>query len=136
MAVPDKAKPTTAVRVEPGDTLSAIAKANKTTVAKLLELNPKFTSDPKYKGGNMIFSNTLVNIKPAVKTAVTSPASNIPEVFDPTHLKRTQLLRMTQLLKMIRPLRMIQSQFQVKVLTQTKDQQRVVRALLTQHLLR
>ena len=75
MAVPDKAKPTTAVRVEKGDTLTAIAKANDTTVKKLLELNPKFKEDPKYKGGNIIFSNTLVNIKPtAPKTPPAPPA--------------------------------------------------------------
>ena len=65
MARPDDKRPETAVRVERGDTLSAIAKANETTVAKLLELNPKFKTDPKYQGGNMIFSNTLVNIAPA-----------------------------------------------------------------------
>ena len=65
MARPDDNRPETAVRVERGDTLSAIAKANETTVAKLLELNPKFKTDPKYQGGNMIFSNTLVNIAPA-----------------------------------------------------------------------
>jgi hypothetical protein len=82
MAVPDKAKPTTAVRVEPGDTLSAIAKANDTTVKKLLELNPKFTTDPKYNGGNLIFSNTLVNVKPAVKAA--APATSAPATSTPT----------------------------------------------------
>ena len=64
MAIPDKNRPDTAVRVERGDTLSAIAKANKTTVAALLDLNPKFKEDPKYQGGNMIFSNTLVNLAP------------------------------------------------------------------------
>ena len=65
MAKPDSKKPETAVRVEGGDTLSAIAKANKTTVAKLLELNPVLKSNPKYQGGNRIFSNTLINIAPA-----------------------------------------------------------------------
>jgi len=69
VAVPDKAKPDTAVRVQPGDTLSAIAKANNTTVSQIIALNPKFTSDPKYNGGNTIFSNTLVNIKPATPTS-------------------------------------------------------------------
>ena len=68
MAIPDKNRPDTAVRVQSGDTLSAIAKANKTTVAALLDLNPKFKEDPKYQGGNMIFSNTLVNLaKPTPK---------------------------------------------------------------------
>jgi hypothetical protein len=84
MAVPDKARPDTAVRVEKGDTLSAIAKANDTTVKKLLELNPKFKTDPKYDGGNMIWSNTLVNIKPPVKApAVTPPKVETPKVETP-----------------------------------------------------
>lgn len=65
MARPDDKRPETAVRVERGDTLSAIAKASKTTVAKLLELNPVLKSNPKYQGGNRIFSNTLINIAPA-----------------------------------------------------------------------
>jgi hypothetical protein len=83
MAVPDKTRPTTAVRVEPGDTLSAIAKANKTTVAKLIELNPKFKSDPKYDGGNMIWSNTLVNIKPVTKAATSAPVTSAPVTTAP-----------------------------------------------------
>jgi hypothetical protein len=83
MAVPDKAKPTTAVRVEPGDTLSAIAKANNTTVAKLIDLNPKFTTDPKYQGGNMIWSNTLVNVKPAAAKVVTPVTPVVPKVETP-----------------------------------------------------
>jgi len=35
------------VTVKPGDTLSAIAKKNNTTVAEILDLNPKFESNPK-----------------------------------------------------------------------------------------
>jgi len=73
MAVPDKAKPTTAVRVEKGDTLSAIAKDAGISLKTLYDLNPKFKSDPKYDGGNMIFSNTLVNLKPATKAATAAP---------------------------------------------------------------
>ena len=83
MAVPDKAKPNTAVRVQPGDTLSAIAKANNTTVAKLIELNPKFTTDPKYDGGNMIWSNTLVNVKPTTKAATSAPTTTAPVTTTP-----------------------------------------------------
>ena len=77
MAVPDKARPDTAVRVEKGDTLSAIAKEAGITLKQLYALNPKFKEDPKYKGGNMIFSNTLVNLAPPTKTAVT-PKTPIP----------------------------------------------------------
>ncbi len=80
MAVPDKKKPDTAVRVESGDTLNAIARANDLTLKQLLDLNPKFTTDPKYQGGNKIFSNTLVNIKPATtdRTSVGSIDYTVP----------------------------------------------------------
>ena len=69
MAKPDPKNPKTAVRVEPGDTLSAIAKANDLTLAEIKKLNPTLVNDPKYKGGSLIFSNTKVNIAPtAAKT--------------------------------------------------------------------
>lgn len=82
MAVPDKARPDTAVRVEKGDTLSAIAKDAGITLKQLYDLNPKFKEDPKYKGGNMIFSNTLVNLAPPVKAA--APATSAPTTTAPT----------------------------------------------------
>lgn len=56
------------VIVKSGDTLSAIAKANDTTVKKILAANPKFTEDPKYKNGNIIFAGTKVKI-PTVAVA-------------------------------------------------------------------
>ena len=71
MAVADPNSPDTAVRVQPGDTLSAIAKANDLTLKELLALNPVLTSNPKYNGGNTIFSNTKVNIAPAAPAAST-----------------------------------------------------------------
>jgi hypothetical protein len=83
MATPDKARPDTAVRVEKGDTLSAIAKANDLTLKQLYDLNPKFKTDPKYQGGNMIFSNTLVNIAAPTKAA-TSGATPTPPSGGPT----------------------------------------------------
>ena len=52
----------TTVTVKSGQTLSSIAKANKTTVSAILAANPKFTQDSKYKGGNTIFSGTTVKI--------------------------------------------------------------------------
>ena len=42
MAVPDKARPDTAVRVQPGDTLSEIARDAGITLKQLYALNPKF----------------------------------------------------------------------------------------------
>ena len=45
-------------RVQPGDTLSQIAKANNTTVKELLAINPALTSNPKYNDGRTIFSNS------------------------------------------------------------------------------
>jgi LysM repeat protein len=56
------------VEVERGDTLSSIAKENNTTVKAILAANPKFTEDPKYKGGNTIFAGTKVVIPPAMQT--------------------------------------------------------------------
>jgi TP901 family phage tail tape measure protein len=50
------------VTAKSGQTLSSIAKANKTTVSAILSANPKFTQDSKYKGGNTIFSGTTVKI--------------------------------------------------------------------------
>ena len=62
MAIADPKNPDTAVRVQSGDTLSAIAKANGLTTKALLALNPQLTSNPKYNGGSTIFSNTKINI--------------------------------------------------------------------------
>jgi len=58
--------------VQKGDTLSQIAKDAGISLKELKDLNPKFTSDPKYKNGNMIWSGTKVNLpgqplEPAVK---------------------------------------------------------------------
>ncbi len=63
------------VTVKPGDTLSAIAKKNNTTVAEILDLNPKFESNPKYKGGNMIWSGTTVNVGYKNETVTPSPTT-------------------------------------------------------------
>ena len=75
MAVADPKNPDTAVRVEKGDTLSAIAKANGLSLAEIKALNPTLVNDPKYNGGNLIFSNTKVNIAP---TQTTSSQSAVP----------------------------------------------------------
>ena len=62
MAIADPKSPDTAVRVQPGDTLSAIAKANGLTLSEIRALNPVLASDPKYNNGNTIFSNTNIRI--------------------------------------------------------------------------
>ena len=60
-------------RVQPGDTLSQIAKANNTTVKELLAINPALTSNPKYNDGRTIFSNTKIVLEPAVKAPKVTP---------------------------------------------------------------
>jgi hypothetical protein len=59
------------VTVKSGQTLSSIAKANNTTVAALKVANPVLTTNPKYQGGNVIFSGTKLNIP----TAAAVPAA-------------------------------------------------------------
>jgi hypothetical protein len=72
------------VTVNPGNTLSQIAKANQLTTKQVLDLNPALKSNPKYDGGNTIFSGTKVrvaaketNIKkePPLTTSTTSDTS-------------------------------------------------------------
>lgn len=49
-------------RVKRGDTLSGIAKAAGVSLSDIMSANEKFKKNAKYKGGNMIFANTKVNI--------------------------------------------------------------------------
>jgi LysM repeat protein len=53
---------TTKYVVKPGDTLWDIAKDNNMSLSELYKLNPKFKTDPKYNGGNMIWSGTTVKL--------------------------------------------------------------------------
>jgi LysM repeat protein len=71
------AKPIT-VKVERGDTLSSIAKENKTTVSAILAANPKFTEQAKYKDGNMIWAGTTVKIPPKVSTPLKTATIETP----------------------------------------------------------
>jgi len=69
---------TTTYTVQPGDTLSQIAKDAGITLQELKDLNPKFDTDPKYQGGNMIWSGTTVklpgqNIVPPIVQQPTEP---------------------------------------------------------------
>ena len=66
------APPTPPVVVQRGDTLSQIAKDAGISLKELYDLNPKFKSDPKYAGGNTIFSGTKVNVAPK-PAKVTTP---------------------------------------------------------------
>jgi LysM repeat protein len=66
--------PDTKVTVKSGDTLSAIAKANDVSLKELLAANPKLTTDPKYQGGNMIWSGTKVTI-PGTGYTIQPPAA-------------------------------------------------------------
>ena len=85
MAVPDKKNPDTAVRVEKGDTLSAIAKANGLTLKEIRDLNPVLMKDPKYDKGNMIWSNTKINIAPAAPKVPEPPKTTpTPPTGGPT----------------------------------------------------
>jgi len=76
------------VTVKSGQTLSSIAKANNTTVTALKNANPILTSNPKYQGGNVIFSGTKLNL-PGTTTggtgAVTPGATSVvtPPVDQP-----------------------------------------------------
>jgi hypothetical protein len=53
------------VTVKSGDTLSSIAKANGTTVNKIIAANPMLTNNPKYQGGSTIFSGTVLTMPSA-----------------------------------------------------------------------
>lgn len=63
--------------VKPGDTLSAIAKTAGTTLAQILKDNPKFTEVDKYKGGNMIWAGTTVNITANTNASSQSIANDV-----------------------------------------------------------
>jgi LysM repeat protein len=56
------ATPGSTYTVKKGDTLSAIAKASGVSLAEIRKANKKFTTNPKYKQGSMIWSGTKVNI--------------------------------------------------------------------------
>ena len=94
MAVADPKSPNTAVRVEKGDTLSAIAKANGLTLTEIKALNPTLVNDPKYNGGNLIFSNTKVNIAPpAAKTPVVSSSGGFTDSQNAARLAAEEAAR-------------------------------------------
>lgn len=64
------------ITVKAGQTLSAIAKANKTTVAALKKANPVLATNPKYNGGNTLFSGTKLNLPGATPAKTTAVPGN------------------------------------------------------------
>jgi hypothetical protein len=79
----------TTVTVSRGDTLSSIAREAGITVQEILDANPKFTENPRYEGGNLIFSGTTVKIPGRgnpLETAlpVEEPIIEVPEQQQPT----------------------------------------------------
>jgi hypothetical protein len=87
---PSVAKPIT-VKVERGDTLSSIAKENKTTVSAILAANPKFTEQAKYKDGNMIWAGTTVKIPPKVSTPLKTATIETPVEKKPEEKKEEKV---------------------------------------------
>ena len=79
----------TKVTVKPGDTLSAIAKANNMTLAEIRAINPTIMNNPKYNDGNMIWSGTKIVVdpgsgtKPVVPKATSTPATTAPATTTP-----------------------------------------------------
>lgn len=67
-----------AYTIQHGDTLSAIARRYGISLATLYQNNPEFKTDPKYQGGNMIWSGGTVVITPGPRTPTTNKAKAAP----------------------------------------------------------
>jgi LysM repeat protein len=65
------------VTVSKGDTLSAIAKANNTTVAKIAAANPQITNVNKINVGQKITIPTAVTPKAPVPTPIVTPVKPV-----------------------------------------------------------
>lgn len=65
--------------VSSGESLSKIAQRYKTNVSELLRLNPKLTTDAKYKNGSVIFSGTIIKYD----DKITPPPVNAPATTTP-----------------------------------------------------
>lgn len=57
-----------------GDTLWAIARNAGISLARLYELNPEFKTNPKYRGGNMIWAGGRVVLEPGPRSGTSSSA--------------------------------------------------------------
>jgi hypothetical protein len=69
------------VKVNPGNTVSQIAKANNLTTKQVLDLNPALKSNPKYNKGNTIFSGTNIRVAPKTK-ALETPLQTKTTIID------------------------------------------------------
>ena len=65
--------------VKSGESLSKIAQRYDTNVSELLRLNPKLTTDAKYKNGSVIFSGTIIKYD----DQITPPPVKAPAVVTP-----------------------------------------------------
>jgi hypothetical protein len=69
------------VKVNPGNTVSQIAKANNLTTKQVLDLNPALKSNSKYNNGNTIFSGTNIRVAPKTKVLET-PLQTTTTIID------------------------------------------------------
>lgn len=66
-------------KIQRGDTLSEIAARNGISLARLLEWNPTFRSNPKYQSGNMIWPGGTVYLSPPERPGtITIPPAAVP----------------------------------------------------------
>lgn len=78
-------------KIKSGDTLSAIAKRYGISLNQLLDWNPVFRENPKYKGGNMIWSGGIVYLtadNPRTRSSAGQgsggmPTPNVPPPVNP-----------------------------------------------------
>ena len=66
--------------VKSGESLSKIAQRYNTNVSELLRLNPKLTTDPKYKNGSVIFSGTIIKYDDKITPPQVKPYAEANEL--------------------------------------------------------
>lgn len=81
--------------VSSGESLSKIAQRYNTTVSELLRLNPKLTTDAKYKNGSVIFSGTIIKYDDKITPPpVNAPATTTPDTtttpYSPADFRRAE----------------------------------------------
>lgn len=81
--------------VKSGESLSKIAQRYRTNVSELLRLNPKLTTDAKYKNGSVIFSGTIIKYDdqitpPQVKSFAEANELPIITPYSPADYRRAE----------------------------------------------